>query len=94
MEFVRNMLNEQRKRLVGTLMQHLEAQVYPHLNDRERHDLRKKVLAATSSYHDICLDLLKASVNDGSMVNDEAIRLLARLNTEVRALTRAHEERT
>jgi hypothetical protein len=88
MQFVRNMLAEQRKRMVGSLMQHIEAHVYPHLPEAERVELRKKVLSATSAYHDICLDMLKASVNDGSVINDEAVRLLARLNTEVHTLTR------
>lgn len=86
MQFVRNMLAEQRKRLVGTLMQHIEAHVYPHLPEREQRELRKKVLSATSTYHDICLDMLKASVSDGAVINEEALRLLERLNAEVHAL--------
>lgn len=86
MSFVRSLLNEQRKRMVGHLMQHIEAQVYPHLPQQAREELRRKVLAATSTYHDLCLDMLKASVNDGSVINDEAARLLAKLNTEVHQL--------
>lgn len=88
MQFVRNLLAEQRKRLVGTLMQHIEVNVYPHLPEPERRELRKKVLAATSTYHDICLDMVKASVSDGSVVNDEALAMLARINAEVHALRR------
>ena len=87
MSFVRNMLIEQRKRLVGTLMRYIEHEVYPKLNETERRELRKRVLTAVDSYHDVCLDMLKASVDDGSSVlNDEAARLLARLNTEVSSL--------
>lgn len=86
MSFVRNMLIEQRKRLVGTLMRYMENEIYPKLTEAERRELRKRVLTAVDSYHDVCLDMLKASVEDGSVLNDEAARLLARLNTEVTAL--------
>lgn len=79
-EFVRNVLVEQRKRLVGTVMSHLEANVYPKLTVTERKELRDKVLTAVGAYHDICLDMLKASVTDGSVVNEEAVRLMAELN--------------
>ena len=85
-EFVRNMLVEQRKRTVGTLMQHIEKNVYPRLPAEERNALRTKVLETIGGYHDLCLDMLKASVSDGSIVNEEAVRLMTVLNTEVRGL--------
>jgi hypothetical protein len=50
--------------------------------------LRDKVLTSTSAYHDVCLDLLKASVNDGSVVNEEAVRLMAELNSNLRRASR------
>lgn len=90
-QFVRNMLVEQRKRLVGTLMKYVETDVYPRLPESERHRLRKKILQSIDSYHDVCLDMLKASVDDGSIHNDEAVRLLARLNSEIDAM---RQERT
>lgn len=86
MQFVRNMLAEQRKRMVGTLMQHIEREVYPHLDPSSQVRLRKVVLSSTSAYHDMCLDMLKASVSDGTVINDEAARLLARLNNEVQQM--------
>lgn len=86
MSFVRNMLVEQRKRLVGTLMRHIEREIYPKLTEAERRELRKRILTAVDSYHDVCLDMLKASVDDGSVLNDEAARLLARLNSEIASL--------
>lgn len=89
MNFVRNMLNEQRRRVVGSLMQYFEANVYEHLTPAQQKELRGRVIASIGQYHDVCLDMLKASVNDGTVMNDEAARLLARLNTEVGRLTKA-----
>lgn len=86
MQFVKKMLIERRQRLVGTLMRYFEAEVYPKLTEAERRELRKRVLTAIDSYHDVCLDMLKASVEDGSVLNDEATRLLARLNSSIDAL--------
>jgi hypothetical protein len=84
-EFVRNILTEQRKRMVGSLMQYLEREVYPKLSREQQKALREKVLNSTVSYHDVCLDVLKASVNDGSVINEEAVRLMAELNTRLQA---------
>lgn len=86
MQFVRNMLIERRQRLVGTLMRYMEAEIYPKLTEHERRELRKRILTAIDSYHDVCLDMLKASVEDGSILNDEATRLLARLNSSIDSL--------
>lgn len=83
MQFVRRMLTERRQRLIGTVMTYIEREVYPKLTDAERRELRKRILAAVDSYHDVCLDMLKASVEDGSVLNDEAARLLARVNSQV-----------
>lgn len=87
-EFVRNVLSEQRKRMLGSLMQYIEREVYPHLRPHEQKALREKVITSTIAYHDVCLDLLKASVNDGSVVNEEAVRLMAELNSSLRRAAR------
>lgn len=86
MQFVRNLLNEQRRRLVGSLMQYLEVNVYPGLSEPQRKDLRTKVLASVGAYHDVCVDMLKASVDDNSVANEEALQLLARVNSQMQAL--------
>lgn len=86
MQFVKKMLIERRQRLVGTLMRYIEEEVYPKLSEQERKDLRRRVLTAIDAYHEVCLDMLKASVNDGTMLNDEAARLLARLNSQIEML--------
>lgn len=83
MQFVRNLLIEQRRRTVGALMGHIEERVYPRLPAAERKELRDKVLQTVNAYHDICLDVLKSSVNDGSVVNEEALRLLAEIHGTV-----------
>jgi hypothetical protein len=93
MQFVRNMLNEQRRRAVGTLMQYLEINIFPRLTEAEQRELRGKVIGAVGQYHDVCLDMLKASVNDGTVMNDEAARLLAGLKTEMAHVRRSLDGR-
>lgn len=88
MQFVRNVLNEQRRRLTGTLMQYLEQNVYPRLSPDEQRELRRRVIGAIGQYHDTCLDMLKASVSDGSMINEDAIQIIARLDSNMTALRR------
>lgn len=80
-DFVRGLLVEQRRRCVGSLMDYLERNVYQHLPAEERRALREKVLSSVGTYHDTCLDVLKASVNDGSeLVNELAVQALNDLN--------------
>lgn len=83
--FVRNLLNEQRKRLVGSLMTYLEDNVFEHLDEVEQKELRRKVLSAASQYHDVCLDMMKSSVETGTVLNEEAMRLLASIHAAVRS---------
>lgn len=82
-EFVRNLAVEQRKRLVGSLMEHLERHVYPTLTRDQQQALRTKVLASVGAYHDFILDVLKASVSDGSVTNDVALEMLAEINRKL-----------
>ena len=82
-EFVRNLLIEQRRRLVGSIMDYSEKRVYPSLTDRDRKEFRDKVLASVGAYHDTVLDILKASIDDGSLVNETALELLTEIHREV-----------
>lgn len=68
--FLKSLLAESRKRLVGSLMSYLEQNVYPKLNKQQQDELRTKVLTSVGAYHDACLDMLKASINDGSISNE------------------------
>jgi hypothetical protein len=88
MQFARNMLNEQRRRLIGNLMTYIEANVYRHLSPDEQRELRKRILVAVGAYHDVCIDMLKASIDDGSMVNEDALKLMARLSQQMETLRR------
>lgn len=85
-EFVRNMLIEQRKRLSASVLSYCEQHVYKSLEPRQQRDLREKVLTAVGAYHDVCLDMLKATVNDGSIPNEDLIQAIADLHTDVRAI--------
>lgn len=86
MQFARNLLNEQRRRLVGNLMTYIETNVYRHLSPDEQRELRKRILTAVGAYHDVCIDMLKASIDDGSMVNEDALKLMARLSQQMENL--------
>lgn len=88
MEFAKQLLNEQRKRMVGSLMSYIETNVYEHLSAQERLNLRSKVLSSVSAYHDVCLDMLKASVHDGTTLNDEALQLIHSMHRDLQLLRR------
>lgn len=82
-EFVRNLAVEQRRRLVGSLMEHVERHVYPSLSKDQQQALRAKVMSSVGVYHDFILDVLKASVSDGSITNEHALELLAEINRKL-----------
>lgn len=74
-DLARSLAIEQRKRLVASVMQYLEEEVYPHLPPEKRRPLRTKVLDSIGTYHDFVLDVIK--VNDADAIqNDEVLRLL------------------
>lgn len=83
-EFVRNLLMEQRKRVVGSIMGYVEREIGPALNEKQRRDLREKVLGSVGVYHDTCLDILKASVDDGIVPNAELLEILGDIHTDVK----------
>lgn len=83
-DFVRNLLIEQRKRLAGSVMGYAEKNLFERMTPVEQRAFRDKVLSSVGAYHDTCLDILKASVNDGSIVNEEALTLLAEIHTIVK----------
>jgi hypothetical protein len=84
--FVRNLLTESRKRLVGSLMSYVEQNVYPSLNPKQRDELRQKVLTSVGAYHDACLDIVKASVNDGVISNEYLLQAIYDMHDEIRGL--------
>jgi hypothetical protein len=68
-----NLLTSQHKRLVATVMRHIEREVYPVLSLEQRRDLREVVVRAAGVYHDTALDCLKAVVSDDTMVTNERL---------------------
>jgi len=84
--FVRNLLVEQRRRSVATLMKYVEREIYPKLPQSLREELREAILSTLGAYHDLCLDVLKASVADGVVVNEEALELIAQIHEELAAI--------
>ncbi len=82
-EFVRRVLGERRKRAVGTILGWTERRIHDKLTPTERNELREQVIAAVGAYHDVALDMLSASIDDGGMVNQEALRMLEDLHARV-----------
>lgn len=78
--FVRNLLGRQRKRAIGVIMGHAERTFWSALSPEQQTAFRKTVLDAVGSYHDACLDLIEASVNDGMVVNEQALAVIAEFN--------------
>lgn len=88
--FARNMAVEQRRRLVGAVMEHFEKKVAPAIpigvRNQVAQQFRDKVMSAVGQYHDVVLDMLKSTIDDGSVVNEEALALLRDLGASVGAL--------
>ena len=87
--FVKNLLIEQRRRSVATLMKYVERDIYPRLPQQLREELREQILSTLGGYHDLCLDVLKASASDGIVVNEEALALIEKIHGQL-ADIRAH----
>lgn len=87
-QFVSNLMSQTRKRAIGTLMTFIERDIYPSLNERQQKALRERVLSSITQYHDVCLDILRSSVSDGSVVNEDALAILARMDANLRTLAR------
>ena len=82
-EFIRKMLGRQQKRVTAIVMGHAERSFYDKLTPDQRAEFRATVLAAISSYHQACLDMIEASVSDGAEINEEAVRVIAQFNENV-----------
>lgn len=79
-----NLLSSQHRRLVATVMGHIEREVYPSLPVDARKDLREVVVRAAGVYHDAALDCLKAVSPDESVITNERLYdLLEQINRAV-----------
>lgn len=80
-EYARRVATNARQRCVASIMGYAEKNLYPRLTHPQRQELRDKVLQSIGAYHDSVLDLLHASIDDGSLkVNQAAIEALARIH--------------
>lgn len=83
-DFVRNLLIEQRRRMVGGIMSHAEQSPWwSKMTVGEQRVFREKVLASTGAYHDVVLDCVKAAVGDGAVINEEALALIRSVHDKV-----------
>ena len=78
-----NLLSSQHKRLVATVMRHIEREVYPLLEADQRRDLREVVIRAAGVYHDAALDCLKATSSDDVIQNERVFDLLEQIHRAV-----------
>lgn len=77
---VRDLIIEQRKRLVASLLSEAESSLKPHVSQPQWMAFRSKVLDSVGTYHDFILDVLKVSRKNG-VLNEEAIRLIKSVHT-------------
>lgn len=78
---IRDFLKARRDRALGSIMGHLERELFEDLTRTEQVALRNVVLDALNSYHDSVLDLMKADT--GSLRNDELVAMLSRIEHAV-----------
>jgi len=79
-----SLLTAQHRRLVATVMKHIERDVYPALSIDQRRELREVVVRAAGVYHDTALDCLKAVAVDDTMVTNERLyELLEQIHREM-----------
>lgn len=74
---VRKFLKARRDRAVGSILGYAEAEIRPLLDKTQWEALRRVVLEAANSYHDVVLDLVKS---EDVARNDHLIGLLERLD--------------
>ena len=86
-EFVVRLLAERRQRLVGSIMSEAERNLFPHVPPAARAAYRQKVLEFVGAYHDVALDCMKASVDDGT--RNDPTEILRAIRSEVRTTVRA-----
>lgn len=87
-DLARRLAVEQRKRLVASVMEYLEHNVYAGLSKEQQVELRSKILDSVGVYHDFVLDLLKVN-RDEAIQNEETLRLLNAIHNDTRRLARS-----
>lgn len=89
-DFVKSMAIQNRQRMVATVMNWFDKEIAPQLPANVRSQLsskfRSKVMQAVGAYHDVTLDMLKASIDDGSIINESALSLLQQIHVDQQRL--------
>lgn len=84
-EELNTLLSSQHRRLVATVMGHIEREVYPSLRPEQRRELRDVVVRAAGIYHDTALDCLKATSTgeDTTLRNERLYDLIEQIHRAV-----------
>ena len=82
---IRDFLKARRDRALGSILGHAERNIWNRLADNERAAFRQVVVDALNGYHDSVLDLMKS---DDGVRNEELVRLLQQLHTNLKASQR------
>ena len=84
-------IGEQRKRLVGAILGHAEREIYADLTEEQQRAFRAKVLTSASVFSDFVIDVVRG-ISQGMYVNEDAMRMLAEINAQVRNISAPREE--
>lgn len=78
-DIARRLVIEQRKRLVASVMNFAEQEIYPSLKPAQQRAFRDKFVGAANAYHDFVLDLVKVRGEDG-IQSEETARMIRELH--------------
>lgn len=84
-------ISEQRKRLVGAILGHAERELYADLTEEQQRAFRAKVLTSASAFGDFVIDVVRG-ISQGMYLNEDAMRMLAEINAQVRNINASLEE--
>lgn len=82
---VRELIIQQRGRVVAGILQHAERTFYDRLTPAERVAFRQKVLDSVGTYHDLVLDVVKVQRKGSTLINEEVLPLLRAIHGQVTA---------
>lgn len=85
-DYARAVADQQRRRLVGSILGFAEEQLYPLVPTPVRAAFRAKVLASVGVYHDFVIDSFKATIPDDGSMNEAVVEALGRMADEIRLL--------
>lgn len=90
-DFIRGMAAKARRRAVATVMNHAERQFRPLVSKDDWEDFRDVVLNAMAMYHDQVMDIMLTLGEGPGVVNEEALMILQRLQSDQSRIAKALE---